>query len=412
MALLDRLKDATKPINSIEAVQTQPQPAPELGRQEPRITTPAAPATRTAEAAAPAPVATAPTPARDASKQDKAPAYASEPEAISKAYYVEQRGSERRYFDDYQRKALAIRADDTAISSKREDLNTIRAMLTMAEARGWSEVKVNGTADFRREAWIEAATRGIAAQGHKASDLDRQEADRRRAERGPDATRTTPPEGNEVRRAAPQPVPEAARQEPRVAAPAPSATPQQAGIGTAEVLPSRPAPEPGVSRPVKLEVVAGQEKAGPGTEKPAQQTPADYRKTVREAESVLSDNGKLMLAALSDNIDRKMNKLNAEAKAEMKAFTATELVKKERTEGPIMLTKEQIELARGPQPIRGQDGAADRVNTQDNAPKRAPAAAAEAAAPERAPEAPKQAPRVVRQGPELEPERPRRSRSR
>ncbi len=364
MALLDRLKDAAKPTNSIEPV---PSPAPEPGRQEPRFTSPAA-----ASAAA----APSPTPAAPARKvaTDQAPAYASEPEAISRVYYVEQRGTERRYFDDYQRKALAIRADDASITSKREDLTTIRAMLTMAEARGWGEVRVNGSAEFRREAWIEAAARGIAAQGYKAGDLDRQEADRRRAERGPEQARTTPAEGNEVRRAGPssQPAPDASG-------------PARPVMAAAEPAQPRPAPEPAASRPVKLEVVAGQERAAP--EKPVQPTPADHRRTLREAEAVLSDNGRLMLAALGDTIDRKMNRLNAEAKAEMKAFAATELVKKERTDGPIVLTREQVELARTPRLAPRQDNA-----------------------PERTPDAPNQAPRVVRDGPE--PERPRRTRSR
>ena len=49
-----------------------------------------------------------------------------------------------------------------------------------------------------------------------------------------------------------------------------------------------------------------------------------------------------------------MNKLNVEAKAEMKAFVATELVKKERAEGPIVLSAEQRNLATAPEPTRQQ----------------------------------------------------------
>ncbi len=247
-------------------------------------------------------------------------------------------------------------------------------MLTMAEARGWGEVRVSGSAAFRREAWIEAAALGIAAQGYKAGDLDRQEADRRRAERGPQQGGTMPVGGNEVRRAGPSPQP------------APDA-PVRPVMTAPEPAQPRPLPEPVAPRPVRLEVVAGQERAA--LETPVPPTPADHRRTLREAEAVLSDNGRLMLAALGDTIDRKMNKLNAEAKAEMKAFAATELVKKERTDGPIVLTREQVELARAPQPAPRQDSA-----------------------PERSPQAPRQAPRAVRDGPEPEPERPRRTRSR
>ena len=379
MAMFDRLREATKPTNSIEAVQ--PAPAPEPGRQEPRLSQPSAAAPAATETPAPAPAQTAP-------KRVKLPAYASEPEAISRAYYVEERGPERRYFDDYKKTALAIRADDTSINSKREDLNTIRAMLTMSEARGWSEVKISGTAEFKREAWIEAAARDITAQGYKAGDLDRQEADRRRTERRPDVARSAPSGSNEVRQAvpAPQPGPDATQPAPRQAP------------ATGEATQARPAPEPTVSRPVRLEVVAGQETAAPASDKPTQ---ADHRRAVREAEAVLSDNGKLMLAALSDNIDRKMNKLNADAKAEMKAFAAGELVKKERTDGPIVLTKEQIELAKAPERERAGPKVAE-------ASRQGPAQVAETVAADR----PVEAPKVVRQGPEPEQDRPRRTRSR
>ena len=103
MALADSARNALRPTNSIEAVP--PPPDRDLQGARPSGSAPG-------KAAAP---------------------YTTEPEAIAKAYYVEDRGRERRYFDDYQRKALAMRATDTSISSKREDLNTVRAMLEIAE---------------------------------------------------------------------------------------------------------------------------------------------------------------------------------------------------------------------------------------------------------------------------------------
>ncbi len=184
MAMIDRLKDATRSTNSIEAIQPSPQPQRPLDLH----------------GANPGASVDAPPPPKKETKDPKAPAYTTEPEAISRAYYVEDRGRERRYFDDYQKKNLSIKADDSTISTKKEDLVTIRAMLTMAEARGWSEVKVSGTADFKRETWIEAQARGIAAQGYKASDIDRQEADRRRAELGQVPIQAGPKQDtNEVR---------------------------------------------------------------------------------------------------------------------------------------------------------------------------------------------------------------------
>ena len=208
------------------------------------------------------------------------PASATEPESIARSYYVEQQRGERRYYEDYQRKTLAIRADTSAISSRREDLNTVRAMLTLAEARGWSEVKVSGTAAFRREAWIEAEARGLAVVGYKPSDPDRQEAERRRGERG----RT---------------------------APAASATPAAAPAASMD----------------------------------------DHRRRGAAAEAELSRDGRLILMALSEKIDRQMHKLHAEAKMELRAFAAVELARKERAEGPVVLSTEQRRAATAPEPV-------------------------------------------------------------
>ena len=46
------------------------------------------------------------------------------------------------------------------------------AMVQIAEARGWKEIKVSGTEEFRKEAWREAALRGIGVQGYKPTALD------------------------------------------------------------------------------------------------------------------------------------------------------------------------------------------------------------------------------------------------
>lgn len=321
MALLDRLKEATRPANSIEEVTPAEarRPVADLHGANP----------------APFPEAQQPTP-KKASSGAVAPAYATEPEAIARTYYVEERAGERRYYDDYQRKALAIRSDASSINSRREDLNTVRAMLMLAEARGWSEVRMTGTTEFRREMWIEAQARGIAAQGYKPSDLDRQEADRRRAERGQDAGRTPPaPAMNEVRQAAATgtPASTADRQQasPTTPAPAVGELRQAPAVGTAAPAPT-----------------SDQQRATPVV------SLDEHRRTVRQATAELSADGKLMLSALSVQIDRQMNKLNTEAKAEMKAYVAGELVKKERAEGPIVLSAEQRQAATAPEPVRKQ----------------------------------------------------------
>jgi hypothetical protein len=215
-----------------------------------------------------------------------------------------------------------MRATDTSISSKREDLNTIKAMLNVAAARGWQSVNVKGSAEFRREAWIEGQARGLEVRGHRSSDPDRQEADRRRAERGL---------SNEVR----APVTSAPVR------PAALVTPANPSAFTLDPA-HQQAPQRG-GEPTKPDPAKGHDHQG----KPA---PDDHRKIVREAQRELSPDGRIMLSAMSSTIDRQMNKLNSDAKAEMKAYVAGELVKKEQAEGPIVLSAEQKRAANSPEP--------------------------------------------------------------
>lgn len=240
---------------------------------------------------------TAPKDLHSASRpRSERPPAAAEPEAIARSYYVEERGGERRYYDDYQRKALAIRAGGAAISSRREDLNTVRAMLTLAEARGWTEVKVSGSATFRREAWIEAEARGLAVVGYKPTDPDRQEVERRRGERERSA----------------------------------------------------PAQKP-TSAPSAME---------------------GHRRRGAAAEAELSSDGRLILAALSERIDRQMQKLHDAAKMELRAFVAVELAKKERAEGPVVLSAEQRRAATAPEPAQAASRPTPPPRREPEAPRR------------------------------------------
>lgn len=363
MGIADRLRDATRPTNEITQVFD---PVRSTGAQGLHSASP--------DASAPAPVAKSgrtsledaaatlqpvidrgrapdakpgqPTledaaarlqPVVDRSPGKKPAAYTTEPESIAKTYFIEDKGGERRYFDDYKKQGLAMRADEQTISTKREDLNTIKAMMDIAGARGWQTVDVKGTADFKREAWIEASTRGIEALGYRPSDPDRQEADRRRNERGL---------SNEVR--APLP--------PTPATPAAPVTPANPAASTLDPARNAATARAGVGTPEKPNEKAahdhgkGHEKHGHEKGDHSPPTLADNRKTVQEARKELSPDGRLVLAAMGEKIDRQMNKHNTEAKAEMKAFVATELVKKERAEGPVVLSPEQKRTASAPEP--------------------------------------------------------------
>lgn len=257
------------------------------------------------------------------------PAYKTEPLAISRTYYVEEKAGERRYFDDYQRTALAMRATPTSISTKREDLKTIRAMLDIAQARGWDNLQVRGKTSFKREAWIEATARGLEVRGYTATGPDQQEADRRRAEHA----------------------------------------------ATRRLDEARPRPNPGPAAPAsRKETESAPSKSAAKQRSPTAGAAIAHQKLERDRAKELSPDGRLMLAVLSEKIDRQMRHHYADVRAELKAFAATALAKKERAEGPIVLSAEQKQKTTAPAPPKASP-AATRTPTTPSAPSRTEPAA-------------------------------------
>lgn len=340
MAIADRLRDVTRPTNTIvEAREPSLERPQDLHRANPSA----------APGGAPAPQGAA----------KKGAAYKDEPDHIAKAYYVEAKGNERSYFDDYKRSSVAMRATDTTISTKREDMNTVRAMVDIAAARGWQSIDVAGSKEFKREAWIEAAARGIEAKSYRPSDLDRQEADKRRNERGLE---------NEVRGPAPtNPATPAAPITPNNPNPNPADPDRQQATSRASApgagAPVAPAPGATKGEPAKA---ASNEAPGKPAGEPSMK---DNQRTVREAQKELSPNGRTIFAAMSEKIDREMNRYAGEGKAQMKAYVATELVKKERTEGPIVLSAEHKRAIAAPEPTRPEPARSAPEPTQQMKPE-------------------------------------------
>lgn len=282
--------------NSIEAL---PPPEPAKAVAGGGNTTPATP--------------DAPPPAPPEALARKPLPVSSEPTSIAANYYVEAAADRRTYYQDYQRKSVAFTATDTRVTSAREDLRTVRDMVEVAGARGWRSVQLRGTETFRREAWIEAAAAGLDAAGYKASDPDRQEAERRRAEREPSRPANT------------------------------ITTAAVAGAAREAAAATRPG-----SRAVPGGAAAADDPS-PSVVQPRATTPAEQRRAFGEASARLSDDGKLILAALSEKIDRQMNRYNSDAKAELKLFVAAELGAREQMQGPVQLSAEQRRLASAPE---------------------------------------------------------------
>ena len=120
--------------------------------------------------------------------------------------YTADRGKTRTYFADYRQKQEVMRAEPARIRTRHDDRQTVAAVLDLAQARGWQTLRLRGTEDFRREAWVQAQVRGIATEGHKPSETDRQELARRQAALKPAAAESAPAAAKPVpvRAASPQ----------------------------------------------------------------------------------------------------------------------------------------------------------------------------------------------------------------
>jgi hypothetical protein len=73
------------------------------------------------------------------------------------------------YFADGA-KAFTDRGD--RLTTPSENTEVVRSLVTIAEARGWSEVVVRGSDKFRREAWAAARTAGLDVRGYKPTEFE------------------------------------------------------------------------------------------------------------------------------------------------------------------------------------------------------------------------------------------------
>jgi hypothetical protein len=60
-----------------------------------------------------------------------------------------------------------------SLTTPAEDRETVRAMLEVATAKNWKEVTLNGTEDFKRNAWLEASLAGLQVRGYEPREADK-----------------------------------------------------------------------------------------------------------------------------------------------------------------------------------------------------------------------------------------------
>jgi len=111
------------------------------------------------------------------------------PDRIRRKYYVvashsDKDGSDRqaRLYADERKEYLAFKTTEDRLVTRLAAAEVIRDMVSVAQHRRWEALHVRGSVEFRREAWLEASTRGMEVQGYQPNQLDRQAlADRRAA---------------------------------------------------------------------------------------------------------------------------------------------------------------------------------------------------------------------------------------
>jgi hypothetical protein len=103
------------------------------------------------------------------------------PDRIRRRYYVvanepgkDGADGEARLYADERGEYLAFKATEDLLVTRLAAAEVIRDMISVAQHRQWEALQVRGSAEFRREAWLEAGARGIEVQGYQPTDLDRQ----------------------------------------------------------------------------------------------------------------------------------------------------------------------------------------------------------------------------------------------
>lgn len=75
------------------------------------------------------------------------------------------------YFKD-QRHILAFEDKGRSIGTQHNDDRVAKAVVKMAEAKGWGNIKITGNETFRREVWLQAEIHGIKVKGFTPRESD------------------------------------------------------------------------------------------------------------------------------------------------------------------------------------------------------------------------------------------------
>ena len=87
------------------------------------------------------------------------------------------------HFRDAQNQ-LAFQDLGKKMQTEHNNPDIAASMVELAKAKGWTQLKVRGHEDFKREVWLQASLRGIEVTGYKPRDIDLAKLDELRAAKG------------------------------------------------------------------------------------------------------------------------------------------------------------------------------------------------------------------------------------
>lgn len=96
------------------------------------------------------------------------------PERLRRKYYVAEAGAGdvAKIYVDPRGEYLAFKVSTDRLATRLEDAGVVRDMVSVAQHRGWKEVELLGSHEFRRTGWIEASVRGLAVRGYEPDPVD------------------------------------------------------------------------------------------------------------------------------------------------------------------------------------------------------------------------------------------------
>jgi hypothetical protein len=112
------------------------------------------------------------------------------PDRVRRKYYVvasqpakEGVALRARVYADERGEYLAFEATDDRLTTRLASAQVVHDMIAVAEHRNWQAIHLRGSAEFRREAWLEASARGMEVTGYEPTDIDRRALASRREAR-------------------------------------------------------------------------------------------------------------------------------------------------------------------------------------------------------------------------------------